>query len=138
MKTLDEAVEIIKADVFYSVGEREILTADTIDEAVQEFLDELYWVDENPEIPETVEVQCYVRSTIDDRCFVNILESLAENLDEEYGDPDGEIIYTPSEEVLATFEKFKEAVKADFKPWKYMPHGEAITVKTAEYLERMR
>jgi hypothetical protein len=62
------------------------------------------------------------------------IELALENLDEEYGDPDGS--YTgPTDSMKEAASKFGKAIVADYKPWMCEPTGEEVKVTRQEAKE---
>lgn len=94
---------------FWSATDDEILSHETVDEAVESFLEDC------DQFPETIEIRGYARMQPSPD-VLRPLEDLLEYLDEEYGDPDG-----PPTEATA---KMKEAERAfinvvlqDYSSW---------------------
>ncbi len=117
---------------YYAVGEVERMTATSIQEAVEEFIEDR----EPDEIPETVEVQGYVPMEISDNVFKSALERLAEDLADEYIDPDWCDSTDLPKSAMPHWEKFTEAIKKDYFVWWCEQHGKPIKVNVADYVEQ--
>lgn len=65
------------------------------------------------------------------------LESLLENLDEEYANPEGDGT-KPTEAMLAAEKAFIAAVLAEYKPWMCEETGKTVTVNALEWVREHR
>lgn len=104
--------------IFWDACERERLTHSDIDEAIEEYLDQIA----SSEWPEIVTVKGYVRlaPSIEEYEGTRV-ESFLESLDEEYGDPDAYHATPPSEAMKAAELVFIKAVLAEYEPWQCEP-----------------
>lgn len=97
---------------FYSCTDDVVQLTDTDpDEAIEHFLDEIH-----PELPETVTVYGWKRAKINPSVSLpqNVLERVLEDLDEQYGDPDGDNTdFTESMEAAA--QAFVDAVVVEYQ-----------------------
>lgn len=110
---------------FYAVGNKEILYADSPDEAVNEFLEE-NWTDDSPgDMPEFVEVQGYAPKVVsaNSKVFAWCIDTLIEGLDENYAGDDPSD-YQPSGDVMKRFKGFIEAVISEYPVWQCEPVGD--------------
>lgn len=130
---------------FYSVGERDRITAESVDEAVEEYIEDMYGISNEGgdlehymRLKGSVEVQEYERLTIspDCDCFEWSLENLLDNLHENYGDPEDQYYPTSfSEKAKAKYNQFKHQVIKDYPVCRLRAIGEPITVNLNSYLE---
>lgn len=103
---------------FWDACERERLTYEDIDDAIEEYLDQLA----PGKLPETVEVKGYVRREPSISEYEGaMLENLIERLDEEYGDPDAYHATPASENMKAAELVFIKAVLAEYESWQCEP-----------------
>ena len=117
---------------YYSIGEREIPYATDPEEAVREFIDGLLG---GEEVPEFVEVQGYALMSIRDSVFDCCLESLLENLDEEYGDPFSFSNYVLSDKAEELFKAFKEQIQKEYPVWLCEEVGEAVQYQVKDIID---
>lgn len=113
--------------------EREQLYATEIEEAVQEWLDDM---GPGRPIPETVEVHGFAPMELPpvEKIAARVLEYLGEWLAEDYGDPDG---YDPTdwnEKAKAAAAEFARVVREEFHVWACEPVAKE-TVRVADYVE---
>ncbi|WP_286237940.1 hypothetical protein [Neptuniibacter halophilus] len=124
----------IETAKFYSVGEKDILTATSIAEAVQEYVDDR--TDWDSPISEHVKVQGWDPACLtESSCFEFAVEHLIECLNENYGAPDGDADYDLSEKAKALFNEFAKQVAAEYPVWGCERTGDPITVKVSDYVE---
>lgn len=98
-------------DTFYGSEDDERLTHTDIDSAIEEILDQL-----NP-MPKTITVCKYKREVVKQNIDANlILESTIENLDERYGDSDGEPT-DMTDAMLQAAKLFTKIIKKEYVPW---------------------
>ena len=104
---------------YWSVGEQERLSHETIDEAVEWFLDGVGGGTEGlrPFLASTIEVIGYARMEPGIEFLKSaLLERALEALDEEYAGPDGD--YSEATEAMkAAEEVFIQAILAEYTPW---------------------
>lgn len=125
--------EVSKEVVCYAVGDPEILTAETIDEAVENYIEEHEGcLSELLDV--TVDVQPYRRASVSDCFFDDQLKCIKERLIEDYGDPESYYDFDLSDEAEDLYKKFTDQVRQDFQPWLCEPAGSAIKVKLREYI----
>jgi len=117
-----------KKTVFWSCDQdQEILTCDSADEAIEQFLD-------GQEImPETVTVYGFSRKPVDKKLLTErILEISQEHLDEENGGENGHDINT---EIENAAEEFAQVYIDNFESWQ-CEKNEEITFNTKEWIEK--
>lgn len=119
--------------IFYAIGDVERLSAETIEEAVNNYAQEYLGPDEDLR-REKVMVQPYKRGAVSDRIFQGALESIAECIQEDHGDPCGDPPVF-SEKALEHFEAFKKQFLSDYTPWQCDPAGDAFEVTVGYYYE---
>lgn len=66
-----------------------------------------------------------------------VVERVLEDLDEDYGDPDGDGS-RPTPAMLAAAETFIAAVLAEYRGWSCEPTGERVTVNALEWTKEHR
>lgn len=111
---------------FYAVGEKERLSAESIEEAVDEYLEEIH--PDQP--PETVMVQGFNTMKIRQ---ISGLDEILERLDDEYADPDGggtEI----TDVIRAAWTEFEKVLRAEYRVWMCDHDGAAVEVNVATKL----
>lgn len=115
--------------ILYGINDSEILHGDDIGECVRDYFSEF----EDGGIPETVIVKQYQPMQVSDWFFDRQIESITENLWDEYGNPDAD----PSlpSEAVAAWNKFKDAVNTHYHSWQCEEIGEPIKVLTADYVD---
>ncbi len=99
--------------VYWGAPGAEQLSGQNEDDAVEDILEEIY---PDP-LPEVVEIAGFVpmdAAWAIDR--IAILERCLEELDEEYGNPDGEPA-KPTEAMVAAERAFLEVLKREYTPW---------------------
>ena len=114
---------------FYGSEHQEILTAKTIEEHIQEYIEQIY-----PDLPEKeIEVYKYTTKKIENLRSDWMLETIEESLSEEYGDPEGNIEWP--EECKKTWDAFISSIKENYTPWQCDMVKEPIKVKIEEYID---
>lgn len=85
------------------------------DEAIEDILDNIY----PGKITEDLVVDLVAARNVElpENILVHDLERILNYLDEEYGDSEGLDWDPPSKRIKDAWEAFREAVKADYKPW---------------------
>lgn len=103
-----------KTIIFWDTDDVEYLTHTEQDDAIESLLDGVGDIDK---LPETLEIYGYARQLPKVNTWaVNILDRFLENLDEEYGNPDGN--YTESTDSMKeAAEKFVTTVLDDYVSW---------------------
>jgi hypothetical protein len=114
------------------LGTEERLVYTTVDEAIE------HWLDAMPaaEFVDTVTVQEFapVRAEISPD---SVLDFVLENLDEEYGDPDGD--QTERTLAMQTAEQaFINTILAEYEPWNCAPTGRTAQVAALEWVREHR
>lgn len=105
--------EPTQTPTFWGFDNDEHLSCTDRDEAIDEYLDNCY---PGP-YPETLEVIGFVRRKADpDTWRLGVLDRLLENLDEEYGDPDGGPT-DPTPAMKEAEQTFVSAVLAEYEVW---------------------
>lgn len=122
--------ELKREIVFWAVapGEDE-LTHETVDEAVEDFIDR--WPHE-ARSPESVEVIGYARRVVEDD-GMGSLESMLYHLDEELGDPKGDYT-TPTPRMVEAAAAFAKVVCSEYVSWQC----EEVTRQTVDVREWIR
>ena len=111
----------------------EILTAETVDQAVDEYI-----CDRLPEdIAEVIEIYEYEPIAVDTQFFDNILEMLFDELYMEYGCQD-EDAATPSDKAGELFNAFVSQVTKDYPVRHLQGTGNVIKVNTRDYLKKIK
>ena len=105
--------ERLEAD-FYSVnGDEEFITAESIGEAI------INWYDGGDDfddpLPETIEVNGYVRDTVSDTQIEWWLEGIIEGLDENYGCEETWGEYSLSDKAQELWKAFTDQVRAEYQ-----------------------
>lgn len=118
---------------YFSVGETETLTAQSIDEAMELYVEDLYLLSDNPVVPKTVLVQAYRPMKISSFHFHRCIESLFEDLNEEYSSPDATTEPFPKV-ILEAWESFCTVVKDNYEG-PCIPFGDAIEILTFDYVD---
>lgn len=111
-----------EADFWTCDEDAERLTYEDMDEAIEYFLDDLLSPKMTAQevvdvLPKTIEVYGYVRDTIKPESYKgHVLEWFLETLDEEYGDPDGDL-NDPTPGMQEAERVFIEAVLKEYVAW---------------------
>jgi len=97
--------------IYWDVGNNDILYHESLGEAVGA------WLDDIPikEFPEFITVKGYARMKIDTR-GMSSLEPILEDLDEEFGDPDGGCT-TETDTMKEAERVFHEVILKEYVPW---------------------
>jgi len=113
---------------FYAVGDKEHLNATTVEEAVEEFLEDIF----PDEAPDHVMVQGYVRLELKEthNSFSHCFDYMMECIDEEYN-PEGET--SPPPEIKEAFDKFVKVFVEKYPVWSCEEHGEPVRVDKKDY-----
>lgn len=117
--------------IFWTCRDSERLTCESVDEAVEEYLDAVPMY----EWPETLTVRGFEpqAATYDGD---TVLERMLEHLDEEYGDPDGDPT-EPTEEMKAAADAFVTVVLAGYRSWA-CEECETVDVNVREWVKENR
>ena len=118
---------------FYAVGEKEVLTATSVDEAVQDYVDQCNSDGETPFA--MVAVQGYIPSKITVAHFERSMTECIEFLDENFGNPDAPSNYEPSNKVKALFHVFAKQVAVEYPVWQCQANGPSLIVKVSDYAD---
>ena len=113
---------------FWAVGDKEQLIAETPDEAFDEYLDAIS-TDAHPETMTAEQFQP-MQFSLDPS---HILEDALMNIDEEYGDPDGDGI-EPTPAMGAAAEALCKVIQEEYIPWACERNGEKKTVNVAAWI----
>lgn len=110
MKITDQ--EEVKIE-FWDKEDAEYLTRESKDEAIEYILDGQF-----PDLPKEIMVIGYAKQKAKLKDFdrENILQNLYENLDEDYGSPDGEFC-TPNQAVEDALEEFLKILIANYSAY---------------------
>jgi hypothetical protein len=119
--------------IFYGIDDPEILNANTVEEAIEEYLESI----EPDQAPKTLIVKGYKPREIDQNYFNNTLEQLGENLADEYGDPSGDRDEPIPLSAIVLWTAFCEQIKTHYRVWSCVETGEIVEVKTSEYLPQI-
>lgn len=116
--------------------ERERLYATEIEEAVQEWYDDLY---PDQIVPETVEVHGFAPMELPpaEKIAADVLEYVGEWLEEDYGDPDDGGPTNWNEKAKAAAAEFARVVREEFYVWACEPVARE-TVRVADYVNPER
>jgi len=107
---------------FYAVGEKERLSATSIEEAVRDYI-----ADTLPDKrAKTVMVQGYKPMIVS--IGDSDLESLIERLDDEYADPDGDC-HEITDPMREAWEAMSKVIISEYQAWAHEPDGEPVEVK---------
>ena len=101
--------------VFWDCQDSETLRYETKDEAIEYFLDDLLW----DAIPKKIEVKGYARRVAVPG-MLSPLDYVLEYLDEELGDPDGNLV-TPTERMKKAEQEFIKVILEEYEPWACEP-----------------
>lgn len=122
--------------VFYGIGDREILYATTEQDAVVEWFEGLS-ADDVKNLPETVEIAKYMPRKVDTNlnCADLLTDTVLEELDEEYGSPDGDSTdFAISEKAIELRQAFINQVCNEFPVWQCEVVG-TIEVNPMDFLD---
>jgi hypothetical protein len=97
---------------FWSVGDSERLRWTNIDDAIVEWIDDMY----DATLPDEITVIGYAPMEVSTH-HLNPLEHVLEYLDEEYGDPDGAGWSKPTERMKEAERGFLRVVKEEYVSW---------------------
>jgi hypothetical protein len=123
--------ETLEAD-FYSVnGDEEFITAESIGEAITNWYDGAG--DSDDPLPETIEVNGYVRDTVSDTQVEWWLESIIEGLDENYGCEESWGEYSLSDKAQELWKAFTDQVRAEYQVAQLRYVGKC-TVRLKDYI----
>ena len=117
---------------FYVVGEQEILTATSIEEAMTEYLEGTY---PGEVLPETVAVQGYNPKVLNPETpwlFGRGLEDLIESADDEYANPE-DCGTTPTDKMKKAWGEFVKAFVEDYHVWQCEPCGDPVECNISDY-----
>jgi hypothetical protein len=103
--------EAEKTCTYWGINEPETMHATSPDEAIADYLAEC------DELPATILLCGYVRMKVGGIDTERVLESVLETLDEEYGNPDGDVPEAPTDAMIAAAKAFEAVVLAEYKPW---------------------
>lgn len=123
---------IIQAE-YYCVGDKEYITTDSVEEAIQEWYDSTYR-EEDP-APERVAITAWSTQTVskDSKIFEWNLESLYECLDENYGCEETAGDYELSDEAKLLWEAFVAQVAKEYPVAQLKQVGE-FWVEVKDYI----
>lgn len=121
--------------VFWGDDGCEVLTHSDPDEAIEAYIDGFH-----PDPIATIgEITMYeyapMKVSVSD--CLSPLELVLENLDEEYGDPDGDG-YEVTDAMKAAEKAFLEIVAAEYRPWSCEQTGKSVTVNALEWVQEHR
>jgi len=116
--------------ILWTCRDGERLWCDSIDDAVEEYLDIL-----DGEWPEIATVKGFERMKVTYDGGL-ILERMLEHLDEEYGDPDGDPT-DPTEEMKKAADALVKIVLASYHSWACV-ECETVTVNVRKWVEEHR
>jgi undecaprenyl pyrophosphate synthase len=117
---------------FYTVNDSdEFITATSIEEAIQDWYDDLTSVDD---FTEEVTVYKYETDKISNKILEWALEALIENLDENYGCEETWGDYELSDEAKTLWEAFTDKVREEYKV-STLRQVNKITVRVRDYVE---
>lgn len=121
---------------YYSIGDRDQIYAQSIEEAVDEFLDDFYSLEGvNAKPPKAVDVVRWKKIEIGEIPSERLLEDLIETLDENYGNPEYCSDFKPSEDAMALLTQFLHMVSKEYPVWAMEEAGDPIPVDIAQYIE---
>lgn len=117
---------------YWTCGDGESLSYETLDEVVEGHLDGLdvdYW-------PDVLEVQGYRREVIGEEeinaLIFGVLELVYEELDNDYGDPEERAPENPKDVEAA--QRFVREVVSRFHVWRCSPTGNPLSVNVADFV----
>lgn len=113
-------------------GAEETLVESQFD-AVESYLDDLSL----DQMPETLTVQGFVprKPTVGD-CG-RVLQRLIEDLEEEYGNPDGDC-WTPTQTLRDAEQVFLKAVLAEYQAFACEPFGDSVIIVVRDWVQENR
>lgn len=116
---------------YYAIGDAETLSATTIEEAVEEFLSN----HEGLELADDQVVQGYNPIILKPSCqsLDSGIETMIENLDENYGCPEESSDYSLSDRAQAVFDELKRLVALEYPVWRCESVGEPIAIKLSDH-----
>jgi len=124
--------ETLEAD-FYSVnGDEEFITAESIGEAIINWYDGSGFISNDP-LPETIEVNGYVRDTVSDTQIEWWLEAITEGLDENYGCEESWGEYSLSDKAQELWKAFTDQLRVEYPVAQLRCVGKC-TVRLKDYL----
>jgi len=117
--------------ILWGEKNQEIMHARTADEAIEEILDAC---DEHS-APEELTVYEYKQDFIDPEVLAyNTLEAALEWLDENYGDPYGNLT-KPTETMKRASLEFAQRILDEFTVWVHCPTGKAVTFNVEDWVK---
>lgn len=129
VETLDE----FKAKFWEIDGfDDEVLIHDDPEDAIQDYFDDLSDYDLS-EIPDELVVVGYAPMKITEIMIGDPLNRILEDLDSEYGDPNGNHM-EPSERLLALEREFVKAIIEEYVPWACERTGEKVVINMREWV----
>ena len=120
-----------EGEIFYSVDE---YGEDTVYRSIAEAVEYGYDFGLEPDEDGHVEVHEFVRMK-PTLVAGDILASVLEGLNEEYGDPNGYDVSVSSKSMEQAAEEFASVVLAEYKPWACESNGVVHKVKLSEALD---
>lgn len=114
--------------LFYGINQPETVH-DDIDGCIEEYLDQC------DDFNHTFEVEVYERVETEYKPAFSPLERMLEDLDEDYGNPDGHYP-EPTDDMQEAEQAFIKAVLADYEVWRCETTGEVIKVDGLEWVRK--
>ncbi len=115
----------MKKPEYYAAGEREILTADCIEDALVEYIEQV-----DPDAPiSPVAIHGYARMQIDPESplFMQALEGVLERLDDEYANPESDEYIQPTQAMKDALKVFASVIIKEYPVWMCEQCGDPIT-----------
>ncbi len=121
-------------DCIWGDLDTERLTATSIDEAIEEILDQM-----DPEIfPESWVFSAYRPMEVPLPDEHRILDYPLEYVDEEYGDPEGDGPDKPTEAMLEAARHLARVIKEEYKPWAHEEVARVVLKDVRKWVEENR
>jgi len=124
---------------FYSCSDPEILSDTDPNDAIYEALDgrldpKMTAAEVQAALPATLTLCGYRRVEVNTR-RLHVLERALEDLDEEYGDPDGGPT-SPTPAMLAAEVEFLRVLRAEYEPWACEEVGQPVEIDVMDWVRR--
>lgn len=117
-----------KEVVYWDCEDSEQLRHETVDEAIEAFIDGF---DDPAMVPQTIEVKGYRRVPVE-AYGINILDDVLEALDEEYGDPDGDST-EPTPAMKKAEAAFLDTICSEYTPCLCEP-CDSVLIQTKDWV----
>ena len=114
---------------FWAVGDKERLSAETSDDAFDEFVEDMTGLD----LPETATAHEFGPMVVAAPDHLWVLEGVLDQLDEKYGDQDGDSSEATGG-MIAAAKSFCETIQKEYVSWNCEKTGGTRTVNVADWM----